>query len=352
MNSKATPALIRKVLVSGVSLSVLMAISACGGADTGHQGGELDEVKANVPGFISDSPMIIAIEKGYFEDEGIKISKSRQSGPASIPLLASGQLDVSGGAAGAGLYNAISGGSALKIIADKGSNFPGSPSYEGLVVRKDLHDSGAVNDAGDLKGMTVALTSTDSVVEYNLAQYLDKFGLSIDDVDIKVMDAPTQVKSLQSKAIDAAEINEPALTTALSSGAATLLVGADEIDESEQIAVLMAGEKFLENKGLAVRFMKGYLRGAQDFESAFFGDADDEFRQRVIDILSENTTVKDRSLYDKMRFPYLSPDGSVNVGSLEKQMQYYVKKGTMKKALDLSGIVDLTYSEEAAEQIK
>lgn len=344
-----------RILAPMLVATMSLVLSSCGVSTdtTDDKTGDdtITEVRANIPGFISDAAMVIAMEKGYFGEENIRIKASRQSGPASIPQLASGQLDVSGGAAGAGLFNSIRQGIKLKIIADKGSNKPGSPSYEGLVVRKELHDSGTIRDAGDLRGRTVALTSTDSVVEYNVARLLSRHGLSIKDVDLKVMDAPTQLQALANGSIDAAEINEPALTTALQRGIAKLIAPADTIDPSEQIAVLMASEKFVEDRDLVVRFMKAYLRGARDYNEAFFNKSEPAFKQEIVDILAAKTTVRDKSLYQNMRFAYLHPDGAVNVDSLQRQMQYYVDKGSLKKPVTLQSLVDVSYARAAAQEL-
>src|ERR687885_649031 len=64
----------------------------------------------------------------------------------TVAPLAAGQLDVGGGAPSAGLGNALARGLNLKIVADKGSTPPGF-GYAGVVIRKDLWDSGVRSPA-------------------------------------------------------------------------------------------------------------------------------------------------------------------------------------------------------------
>ena len=72
--------------------------------------------------------------------------------------LGTGDLDVGSGTVAVGIYNAVSRGVALRVVADKGSMRPGY-GYEGLLVRKDLVDSGRYKNFADLKGMKIAVGS-------------------------------------------------------------------------------------------------------------------------------------------------------------------------------------------------
>ena len=75
---------------------------------------------------VSDAPYFIADARGYFKDEGLDVDiASFPSGAKMIASLSTGDLDVSGGAVSAGLYNANEREIAIKIVADKARNGPG-----------------------------------------------------------------------------------------------------------------------------------------------------------------------------------------------------------------------------------
>src|SRR5437016_1356191 len=115
----------------------------------------LETVKTGVNGNLSEAAFWIAVDEGYFQREAIAIETEQfNSATQMVAVLASGQLDVGGGAPSGGLYNAISREIPVKIVSDRGHTRPGS-AYEGLIVRKDLYDSGALRSPADLRGKKV-----------------------------------------------------------------------------------------------------------------------------------------------------------------------------------------------------
>ena len=74
----------------------------------------------------------------------------------AIALLVSGDIDVFAGSVTTGLLNVIGKEENIKAVADRGHSQPGDCTYQAIVVRKDLYDSGKITKAADLKGQTVA----------------------------------------------------------------------------------------------------------------------------------------------------------------------------------------------------
>src|SRR4051812_34457152 len=104
----------------------------------------LETVRTGVNGSISEAAFYLAVDEGYFQQQGITLETEQfNSATQMVAVLGSGQLDVGGGAPSGGLYNAISREIPVRIVADRGHTRPGS-AYEGLIVRKDLYDSGAL----------------------------------------------------------------------------------------------------------------------------------------------------------------------------------------------------------------
>ena len=106
---------------------------------------------------ISSAALYVAIDKGFFAERGISVETERfASGAKMIAPLSTGQLEVATGSPSAGLYNAVAGGMDFRIVADKGQIRPKHSFTGGIVVRKDLLDSGKVKSVKDLKGMKIA----------------------------------------------------------------------------------------------------------------------------------------------------------------------------------------------------
>src|SRR5262249_14935508 len=101
----------------------------------------------------SDAGLFIALERGYFAEQGIDAQFAEIGlGSDIAAMLAAGQIQVGGAAITAGLLNAAARGIETKVVADKGAN-PRGFSFTALLVRKDLVDSGAYSGPADLKGM-------------------------------------------------------------------------------------------------------------------------------------------------------------------------------------------------------
>jgi ABC-type nitrate/sulfonate/bicarbonate transport system substrate-binding protein len=83
----------------------------------------------------SDAGFFIAMDRGYFAEQGIEIEVLRGSGPEFVPPLATGDMDVIGPAISLALLNAMSRDIPMRVVADKGSDPPGF-SYQVMALRK------------------------------------------------------------------------------------------------------------------------------------------------------------------------------------------------------------------------
>lgn len=142
-----------------------------------------DKISIGVVDAASDAALFIAQERGYYKDEGLEASFVELDSGAKMPAsLGAGQLDIGGGAASAGLYNAVGRGIKIRIVADKGHNVAGA-GYQALMVRKDLIDSGAVKSIRDLKGRKVAISAQGSSDASVLNEAMKSVGLTYGDVE-------------------------------------------------------------------------------------------------------------------------------------------------------------------------
>jgi NitT/TauT family transport system substrate-binding protein len=112
---------------------------------------------------ITYGPLFIAKEEGYFARQGIDAEFVKfPNTAAAVPSFVIGDIAVLGGQLNPSLINAIGKGSHVRIVADKGRNTPDSCNASGVVVRRDLYESGAVTKASDLKGKKVMASSKPS----------------------------------------------------------------------------------------------------------------------------------------------------------------------------------------------
>ncbi len=209
------------------------------------------------------APLYVAIEKGYFAEQGIGVQLDRvAAGQDAMALVANGSLDVVVAGFSAATFNAVQRGLDIKIVSSMGRQpHEGYPSA--LMVRKDLLDSGAVKEMKDLKGRKVGLSGgLGATGSYWMATKLRTGGLSLKDVDIQNMDSAAQVAALTTKAIDAAFPSTPTTTEIRKAGTADFFGGVTEPGASA-VGVTYGGPFVKNHPDLARRVALALVKGAR-----------------------------------------------------------------------------------------
>ncbi len=335
-----------KAAAIGAAILAMAASCAARAADT--------KLEAGVAGTVSDAGFFIADKKGYFKQEGLDVRfTSFDSAAKMVAPLGAGQLDVGGGSVSAGFYNALLRGIAIKIVADKGSTPPGH-GFQPLLVRKDLIDSGRYKTLKDLKGMKIAGSAQGSGSTSTMNELLKKAGLTPADVDRVFMGFSQQVIALQNKAVDAALITEPSATKAEETGAAARIMGDDEIYPNHQLAVVLYSGSFIKDKPDAAKaFMRAYLRAARDWNDALNKDGKLAGPQgdAVVNILTQDTSIKDGDLYRRIVVQGTNPDGHVDMPSLRNDLAYFKATGDVTGDITADQAVDDSFAAEAVKAL-
>ena len=321
--------------VTGTLVVVLLVLT---GTAAGQ--GPPAALKVGVVASVSDAGFFVPVEQGYFTEEGLAVEfVPFRSAADMIAPLGVGQIDIGGGAVSAGLFNALARGIDIRIVADKATIRPGQ-SYEALIIRKDLVDSGRFKTLADLKGLKIGLAARGISPHIDLALWAQRGGLSINDVAVTILAFPDMVPAMINKALDGALLIEPFRTQALEQGIGTLIESADKVYPDHQVAVVLYAPHMRREKvELGRRFMVAYLKGVRDFNDGFFKKKLSK-RREVIAALAKHTPVKDLALYEKMVMPWLDPNGAVNRASLRFDQEWYVQNGFVQTKANLSLVVD------------
>lgn len=295
------------------------------------------KLKAASFGSISDAPFFIAQDKGYFKDEYLDVEfVPSQNAAQGITFLASGQVEVAGLAPTPGLFNAIADGIKVKIVADKGQ-IDARHSYVALVIRKQLYDAGTIKTVKDLKGKKVGVSGLETGTGAELHYTLQEAGLTINDITVVPGSPPDGYNGLKNGALDAAALQEPFLAQALADGSGQLVRVFGEVMPHGQNGIVAFGERMLNDKPLAARFMRAYLRGVAAFNAAFPDDkANAKGREEIVQILIKYTTVKNPALYDQVRMPLFPADASIDTKSIDKFQQFFIDQKLQKKFVPVS----------------
>jgi NitT/TauT family transport system substrate-binding protein len=303
---------------------------------------------------VSDVPIYIADKKGYFKQEGLDVEFiSFNTAARMIAPLGAGQLDVGGGTVSAGLYNAVSRGIGIRIVADKGSSRP-PYNFSQLMVRKDLVDSGRYKTFKDLKGMKVAIAAVGTGNGATLNQALKMGGLKFSDVTTVDLGFPDHLIGYRNKAIDAGITNEPTATQAEREGVAVKVEGNDELFKNHQTAVLLYSDDFAKNHpDAALKFMRAYIRAARDYNDALKdGSISGKGADDVIATLVEYTKIKDPKLHRDTVPAAINPDGHVDIESLEGDLAFFKEQKLIQKPdIKSSDVVNHSFVDKVVAEL-
>lgn len=336
-------------------ISVSLALAAAAGlyalssaAQTG------DTVRIASAGIVSDIGFFLAYKKGYFRDEGLNVDLTQMTNSVQmIAPLGRGQLDVGAGTVAVGLYNAVERDIALRAVADKGSMRPGY-GFSGLLVRKDLIDSGRFKDFKDLKGMKIAVGTFGSANSSAVNESLKRGGLTWSDATMVELAFPQHLPAYANKAIDASMTNEPTATQAVKTGLAVRVAGNDEIYPNQQTAVVLYSELFMrERPQQALKFMRGYIRAVREYNDALKdGKLAGPNAEEVVSILTEFTFIKDPSIHREVTPAAIDPDGRLSLAGLRNDLEFFKQlKMLQDPTMTVERIVDTTIAAKAAQEL-
>jgi NitT/TauT family transport system substrate-binding protein len=292
----------------------------------------------------------IAIDQGYFAEQGIDIELFRFDSAANMIVpLGAGQIDAGSGAIGVGLWNAVARGVDVKIVADGGHVEVGFPQQE-LIVRKALVDSGKVKSVADLRGLAVGMSVRGTSVEYAIVKMLEKGGLTMEDINAVEMPPTEFAVAMFNGKVDAVAAIQPSVTTLLAQGVGAHLMYDWEAAPDNQSLALLYSPRFAASD-LAVPFMIAYLKGIRVYDDAFQKKLP-EARDKAFDAVVKYGPVQDRSVYERYTSYFLiDPDGKLRLQRLQDQQEFFLSTGAQATRMDFSKIVDTRFAEQAAAKL-
>lgn len=209
-------------------------------------------------------PVYIALDKGYFKDEGVTVNLKGETfgGPQALMAAASGDIDA-GIAATTAIINAKASGIKVKGILDVQTAFEDSP----LMKWYTLEDS-KINNAIDLKGKKIGVNTLGASFHYTTVEYLKKNNISPSDVEFVVIPHGNLEQALRAKQIDVAGMIDPFNEIASDRGGLRVLFTAYDVLGVNQFSLIfMSEDKINSDPEAVIRFTKAYKRAVQFIEN-------------------------------------------------------------------------------------
>jgi NitT/TauT family transport system substrate-binding protein len=224
---------------------------------------KLTKVSMNLNPVMTYAPLMIAMDEGFFAQEGIEIDVAKLDSNSAVAATAAGKLDVLNAGVRSGVFNTIARGVAMRVVADKGHVTDGACSADAFVAPVAMADRIAKN-GGRLKGERIAILRG-GLAEFLTARLVESRGATLNDVTI--LQLPTGTPATTRDMVDAVRLTtEPNLSAIMHDGWAKVVATAQDVAPNHQFAVLVFGKRLLqEDRDLGRRFMRAYLRGVHAY---------------------------------------------------------------------------------------
>ncbi|MEU1387182.1 MULTISPECIES: ABC transporter substrate-binding protein [unclassified Nonomuraea] len=177
---------------------------------------ERSVVKVGVVPSVESAPVFVALEKGYFREEGLTVQPRIVSGAAAAaPELAMGALDLAQ-TDYATLFQANEHGQSLRIVASLHRAGPGTFAIA-------VNPGSRIRTAADLRKKRIAVPNLAGLGRTALAAVLKRARLTFRDVLLVERPYPEMLIALEKGQADAALLAEPYVTIGRASGRARIV---------------------------------------------------------------------------------------------------------------------------------
>lgn len=265
-----------------------------------------------------------------------------RGGPEILSQVATGQLHLGGAGMGAAGFNAVAGGLPVEFVAPLHSGY----LADYFMVRKATWGKENKRIA-DLRGKPVALNVRGAAVEWMLEQALRQDGLTIKDVQIKIMPFPDMVPALESGAVEAGIVSEPFPTLAEEKGVGLRPLERPAGTRATPITAIFWNKEWAaQNPDVARKVMHAYLSAARDLA---LGDG---WKQdRNIELMVKYTGAK-ADVIKRARAHVLDANLEMDPGVLDSMQRFSGELGYLKykDLLPVGRLFNFAYRDRAVQE--
>ncbi|MDQ3411992.1 MAG: ABC transporter substrate-binding protein [Chloroflexota bacterium] len=305
---------------------------------------ELTAISVGVVPVSIFAPVFVALEKGYYAEQGLDVTLEPLPGGADlIALTASNQFQISAAGAGPAFWNAIALNLPITVIAP--GHQESTPVATPLMISRASCETGAIASVADLRGKRISVNAR-GATEYWLNAALSTGDLTISDVVVETIPFADAVLALEAGAIDAAMIGEPLATRAIQGGIAVPL--ADDFPIANVLpTVVIANSDFAnESPELVTGFVIAYLKASRDLSGTGWADPAN------LAIIEQYTQVPAELAAAAVAPVYLL-NGEIDPAALGRLQSFFRARGQLEYPddIDPATVVDGTFVEAALERI-
>lgn len=275
---------------------------------------------------MSMMPIYVAVDRGFFKEQGIEPLIVYVAGRFQPPAMASGEIDYSASAETA--LRAVIQGMALKVVV-----------YMSSKLSVSLVGAPEVKSVRELKGRAIAVTSLGGSLDYLAREILARDGLNPDkDVRVVALAQNDAMLALESGSIHGAMLVPP-YDSIMSRKGFRRMVFAGDLMDYPQGGLATTDKKIKENPAEVKRMIRAIVKALLYINGN---------RDQMIGYISQRWKI-DRDLasssYETMARSF-SPDGTVSAQSIQNVIESTKVRLKLQRAVALSEVVNLSLLEE------
>ncbi len=313
-------------------LAVAAASAACAPKETKKS--EITLRVGHVRASQSSAPLYLAMERGYFQSEGLKIEPDQAAVTGlHVGALAAGKLDACLVAMSPAIVNAVQQGAPVRLVATRRTASSVCGGWGQLFAKRSAFP-GNLKDFRELKGKRVAFTSPGSFSDFALDAILESAGLTRKDVRAVSIKRTESVAALLSDNLDA--IMQAGSTKEIPPerrGEFTRLPGAELIYPKAQTLFIAFGERLRgADRAAGLGFLRAFLRASDEFFAAKHPEFTKKWAQEMGDPEAAYPNCPEE----------VGTGGAVDVASIKLYIDWALRRKHIETAIAPEAVIDAT----------
>ena len=299
---------------------------------------------------LSPAPLYLAMQRGYFRDEGLDASFRFFEAAQPISAAAvSGDIDVGITALTGGFFS-LAGRGTLKVI---GGGLHEEKGFEGTAVlaSRPAFDAGLTTVA-KLPGHSMGITQFGASFHYITGRIAETEGFDIKAVTLRPLQTiGNMLAAVRTAQVDATMAIASQAKPLDASGEAKIIAWVGDIAPYQLTAVFAPNRMTEAGADTLHKFARAYARGVADYRAAFLrkdGDGHlvhDAVTDAAIPPIETYVFTGDPQAASKIieGAGYYDEGGKLDANDVAAQLQWFVAQGLVKTRLEPADIIDLRF---------
>lgn len=334
----------RALLAGTMALATLAAAPAL--AVFGASPAQAESIKVGISKLLSYPAVPIAIERGYFKEQGIDAEMVFFDSAQPIAVgVASGGVDFGVSGLSAGFYT-LAGAGQLRLIAASAGEQPGFYNLTFLASNKAY--AAGLTSVKDLPGHAIAITQLGTSLHYSIGLAAEKFGFPMSAVTVKPLQSNSNVISaLTGGTVEVGVMPGTPTLAIVEKGDIKRLAWVGDLTPGWTGSALFTSTKATNERGdLVKRFLVAYRKATQDYHDAFT-TADGKRKDgptapAIMAILAKFTGTTPEDI-DRAT-PYIDGQGRIDTADIERQIAWYQSQNLLKGEVKADALIDSRYA--------